>query len=96
MFGRPAASTFYFAIEERTGLPEVDFQKKPLVVLQHLKEILGEAGFQIIERSIICEIVNTFGIEQGESQGTLTVVVELARKNYIQSSLQEKVIGPSS
>jgi hypothetical protein len=96
VLGRPAASTFYFAIEERSGLPEADFQKKPLVVLQHLKEILGEAGFNTIERSIVCEIANTFGIEPGDAKVPLTEVVELARKNYIQSSLQEKIIGPNN
>ena len=56
-------------------------------MLQNLKEILGETGFRVLENPIIVGIKDRFGI--GEFHGTLVQIVEIARKNYIHSSLSE-------
>ena len=81
ILGREAVSTFYYAIEETNHIPEADFPKRPLDVLQYFEKILGESGFAIIEKAIIVEIENTFKITQShlDIEGT----IELARKNYI-------------
>jgi hypothetical protein len=83
-------STFFYAIEKRSNLTEADFPKKPMVMLQNLKEILGEAGFEVLEKPIVVEISETFGIEKSKSQGSLDQIVAIARNNFLYTSLMEK------
>ena len=59
-------------------------------MLQYLKEILDEAGFRVLEKSIIIEINERFGIEKSKSEGSLDQIVAFARSNFIQSSLMER------
>lgn len=62
ILGKDGVYTFYYAIQERYNLPMESLPQKPLLVLDHLKELLGEAGFSIIRHAIVLEIKKTFGI----------------------------------
>jgi hypothetical protein len=81
ILGRESVSTFYYAIEEIYHIPQEDFPKRPLVVLDYLEKILGKPGFAVIKNAIIIEIRRTFRIEQ--SQLDVEGTIEIARKNYI-------------
>jgi len=66
------------------NLPRNDFQKKPLDVLEGLKQFLGESGFPIVERAILQNVRETFRIREGKGLGIFQII-ELAKKNYLES-----------
>ena len=83
--GQESVSTFYYAIQETFHLPQKEFERKPLEMLQHLKEFLG-VGYGILEVPILRQIKNTFGIEEkGIENLSITKLTELARRNYLHS-----------
>lgn len=83
--GKITITTFYYAIQEKNHLLESEFPKKPNEVILHLKEILGEVGFRVLERPIIAQIRQTFEI--AESVHDLKAAIELAKRNYLKASL---------
>ncbi|MGI0090564.1 MAG: hypothetical protein ACREBS_02535 [Nitrososphaerales archaeon] len=85
MLGEDVVQTLYFAISEKFRLPKKEFLQKPLEVVNHLREILGEDGFRIPEKAIISQIRETFEIREGGLD--LIKTIELAKRNYLQYSL---------
>jgi hypothetical protein len=96
ILGKASVATFYYAIEEEKGLSEADFPKKPMVMLRKLKEILGGAGFVILEKSIAIAISERFGIERDKSEGSLNQIVALAKSNFMLSSSNERYLQSRS
>lgn len=82
-----AVSTLYYAIGEKFNILREEFPKRPLEVLEDLKTLLGTDGYSIVEPPILDAIKKAFGIREGENL-SLKPLVELARKKYVQASLE--------
>ncbi|MDG6906029.1 MAG: hypothetical protein JRN20_09625 [Nitrososphaerota archaeon] len=87
VLGRETTSTLYYAIQMRYDLSDEKFRQKPLDLIQHLQEILGESGFQTIEGSIRSNIKKEFDVKGPEDQLDFPELVELAKRNYLLSEL---------
>jgi uncharacterized membrane protein len=64
-------------------VPEKELQRKPLDVLEKLKIILGEGGYNLLETPIKDEIIKAFKIKNADKQMDFDRVIRLARKNYL-------------
>jgi predicted Zn-dependent protease with MMP-like domain len=84
ILGKDGAYTFYYAIQERHNIPVESFPQKPLVVLEYLKEFLGEAGYVLIEHAIISEIKHTFGIRSETTD--IDALTKEAKLSYLSRS----------
>ena len=62
ILGKDGMYTFYYAIQEKHNLPIESFPQKPIVVLDFLNEVLGDAGYSIIKHAVVSEIKKTFAI----------------------------------
>lgn len=83
--GKITVTTLYYAIQERYHLQESEFPQRPNEVILHLREMLGEIGFRVLERPIITQIMQTFEIT--ENVHDLQIAIELAKRNYLRASL---------
>ena len=83
--GGDAVATFYYYTREIHGIPQNEFPKRPFEVLQHLKDMFGETGYQVLEKPIIAQIKETFQIR--ENVINLTDILNLAKRNYLQNSV---------
>jgi hypothetical protein len=59
-----------------------DFQSRPSIVIDHLKEMLGKTGSSLIEKLIIKEIKNSFGL-MVEEEISMDFVIAEARKKFL-------------
>ena len=73
------------ALYYQTGIPKNELHQRPLEVIQHLKTMLGEVGFRVIERPIISEIRARFEIS--DNVHDMQEAIETAKRNYLQGSL---------
>jgi len=83
--GRQAVSTFYYYIGKDHNLLDEEFKERPVEVLKHLRELLGEGGFAILVKPIVAQISETFAIQAKPID--IEHAVELAKKNYLLSEL---------
>lgn len=83
--GKVTVSTFYYHMTETHKIKEAQLPQRASHVLQYLKDILGEAGFQTIEKPVILSIKARFEIK--ENVQDLTQVIDLAKRNYLRESL---------
>lgn len=79
--GKEAVATFYYYTNEVHRIPQSEFPRKPIEVLQHLKDMFGEAGYRVLEKPIIAQIRETFGISANVA--TITDLLEMAKQNYL-------------
>ncbi len=84
--GEDAVKSLYLAITTRFHFPRSEFPQRPLEVLEDLKKVLGEAGYIVLERAIRNQIEETFNVRESKDLNLLQIV-ELARANYMQTSL---------
>jgi len=87
ILGGASTSTFYYAISERFDLARGDFERKPLEVLDHLRTIVGEGGFSILELAIVSQIIETFKIANEDHKKIgISNALEQAEKNHLRSN----------
>ncbi len=80
--GSGVALAFYYRIETQHNLSRKEIESRPMDFLHHLEDMLGPAGFSVIERLITKEIVSSFNVTISPNS-TLNEVVEEARKNFL-------------
>ena len=85
VLGRESVSTFYYFVHEKLGIPESEFSKRPIEVLQRIRELLGEDSFSLLERGIIAQLKETFRIHTNSNN--LESVLELAKQSYLLESI---------
>ena len=86
ILGDGAVKSLYYAITTRFNFPGSEFPQRPLEVLEDLKKILGESGYIVLERAIRNQIEATFNVNESKDLNLLQIV-ELAKANYMQTSL---------
>ena len=84
--GRQSVSTLYFGIAERFNLPLAEFERRPMEMLQHLKELVGVAAFALLEPKINSSLKVVFEIKEDKTIG-LTRMIELAKKSYLSAEM---------
>lgn len=82
ILGREAIATFYYAITERYSIPLMEFDRRPVEILQHLSELIGVRGFAALEDTIALSVKEAFEIEADESIG-LQKMIDLAKDAYL-------------
>lgn len=82
ILGREAIATFYYAITERYNIPMLEFERRPVEILQHLSELIGVRGFVVLEDTIALSVKEAFEIEASESIG-LRKMIDLAKDAYL-------------
>ncbi|HVB11618.1 MAG TPA: hypothetical protein VNE86_00695 [Nitrososphaerales archaeon] len=86
VLGRQSVSTLYFGITERFNLPLVEFERRPMEMLQHLKELVGVAAFALLEQKINSSLKIVFEIKEDKTIG-LPRMIELAKKSYLSAEM---------
>ncbi|MHB1867536.1 MAG: hypothetical protein ACYCPP_01155 [Nitrososphaerales archaeon] len=86
VLGRQVVSTLYSGITERFNLPLVEFERRPMEMLQHLKELVGVAAFALLEQKINSSLKIVFEIKEDKTIG-LTRMIELAKKSYLSAEM---------
>jgi len=86
VLGKESVRTFYYSIAERFNIPLLEFQRRPLEILDHFQEVLGETAFKGLEPSIISSIRVVFQIREDKSVG-LSKIVELAKDSYLRAEM---------
>ena len=82
-FGPGTKATIYYQLREIHGLTSLDFQSKPNVMIDHLREILGVAGSSLIEKLIVKEIKASFDLKMNDST-SLAEAIDKARKKFFE------------
>jgi len=80
--GPGAKAAIYFQLREIYGLTQKDFQSRPSIVIDHLKEMLGKTGSSLIEKMIIKEIRKSFGLVLEES-ASMDFAISEAKKKFL-------------
>ncbi len=80
--GEGVKQSFFHQIIEKYHLPREQFASRPAEIIEHLEEILGPTGSAVVERLIVREIRNKFGLEfRGNMK--LSVVIQEARSKFL-------------
>ncbi len=82
--GETSKLALYHQIALKNGLSVNELQSRPPKVLQGLEEILGETGYAFIEKLIIREIKDRFGLSVAVGV-CLSKVVADAREKFFSS-----------
>ncbi len=83
--GEGVKQSFYFQIKEKYDLPKEQFASRPTEIIEHLEEILGPTGSSVVERLIVREIRNMFGLEFRENV-SLSEAIQQARARFLKVS----------
>ncbi|MGA2874275.1 MAG: hypothetical protein ABSE82_01940 [Nitrososphaerales archaeon] len=87
VLGRESVSTFYYAITANFKLQSMEFERKPLKVIQYLRLIIGEPAFALLEGAVLSHIKRRFQITGLKDEPSLKTMVELAKNAYLHSEL---------
>jgi hypothetical protein len=79
--GEATELALFELVNEKYGLPRIQFSQKPLEVTMHLRETLGDLGFAVIQKLIIREIRKTFDLKQSSS--TLEDAIAESKTRYL-------------
>ena len=83
--GKVTVQTFYYQMTEAHKITEAQLSHSASKVVQYLKDLLGEAGFQTLEKPMISSIKARFEIS--ENVHSLPQIMDLAKRKYLQESL---------
>ncbi|HZW57386.1 MAG TPA: hypothetical protein VFF30_13945 [Nitrososphaerales archaeon] len=77
-FGSGGRQRFYWKLMTESGLPFDRLLTYPEQFAEALEKILGEEVSEVVERSIVKEIKNVFGLKHPSSSYTLAEALEVA------------------
>jgi hypothetical protein len=81
-FGEGVKLSFYYQIEKQYSVPKEKIPFKPNEIIEYLRLILGPTGSSFVEKLIVGEIRNMFGLGF-EGNMPLTTVIREARKKFL-------------
>ena len=85
VLGRESVSTFYYFVHEKVGIPESEFSRRPVEVLQRIRDLVGEVSFSLLEKGIIAQVKERFRIDMKNLN--LEQVLVLAKQSYLRDSI---------
>jgi hypothetical protein len=80
--GEGVKQSLYYQIGKKYKLPIDQIAVKPEEVIEHLRAILGPGGSSVIERLIVREIRNVFGLEFRKGV-SLSEAIQEARTKFL-------------
>ena len=79
-FGSGGRQRFYWKLMTESGLPLDRLLTYPKLFADTLERILGDEVAEVVERAIVKEIKNSFGLRHPSSSYSLSQAIEVALK----------------
>lgn len=85
-FGKTGSFNIILRNLRKINLPLAEFERRPMEILQHLKELVGVAAFALLEQKINSSLKIVFEIKEDKTVG-FTRMIELAEKSYLSAEM---------
>ncbi len=82
VFGPGSRAAIYYQLTDIHGLSREDFQSRPSIMIDQLRQMLGKTGSVLIEKLIIKEIEKSFSLRP-RTGTNLDLTIAEARKKFL-------------